>query len=171
MFANLRTKLAVFLAAAVIVVLGISTVSAKTHPAINIAELNVDSRIVEFPIVGDTWAISPWERHVGHLEATGWFDAPGNVVLAGHSVMPDGKAGVFANLASLAVGDTFSLFDGEVERQYQVSEVLVVSEYDLSVVYPTNDERVTLITCEVNSFDEATQTYSNRLVVVATRLS
>jgi len=152
---------------AIILFLSTSMVSAKAKPRINIDSINIDSSIVEFPISGDTWAIDPWERKVGHLADTSWFDQPGNVVLAGHSRMPDGSAGVFANLDQLAVGDQFTLFDGSVERLYQVSELRIVSEYDISVIYPTEDSRVTLITCETTSFDPDTQTYDNRLVVIA----
>lgn len=163
----IRRLLVLISSFAIIVLVATSMVSAKARPRISIDSINIDSSIVEFPISGDTWAIDPWEDNVGHLADTSWFDQPGNVVLAGHSTMPDGSAGVFADLDQLGVGDEFTLFDGSVERVYQVSELRIVSEYDISVIYPTEDARVTLITCETNSFNPDTQTYDNRLVVIA----
>lgn len=152
---------------AILVLLATSTVSANASAHLSISSINVDSSIVQFPISGDTWAIDPWENRIGHLEETAWFGQPGNTVLAGHSVMPDGSAGIFANLNQLVVGDQFTLFDGLADVVYQVSEVKVVSEFDVSVIYPTEDTRLTLITCETSSFNADTQTYADRLVVIA----
>lgn len=143
---------------------------ASAHPSITISPLNISSGITEFPLAGGTWAIDPWETGIGHLQETAWFDAPGNMVLAGHSVMPDGTAGVFYNLNNLEVGQEIVLFDGGGERRYQVTEMRVVAIDDISVVMPTDDDRLTLITCEVSSYDPATGLYSKRLVVVAQRV-
>jgi LPXTG-site transpeptidase (sortase) family protein len=147
----------------------LSSVSAGQGASIKIPALNLSSSIVNFPLVADTWAIDPWQKRVGFLEGTSWFQSPGNMVLAGHSVMPNGKAGIFARIDQLQVGNELIVSDGVQEHHYTVSEVRVVNEYDISVVYPTGDDRLTLITCEASSFDAASQTYSNRVVVVATR--
>jgi LPXTG-site transpeptidase (sortase) family protein len=145
------------------------SVSAGQKASLRIPALDLSSSIVKFPLDGDTWAINPWEKRVGFLEDTSWFQSPGNMVLAGHSVMPNGKAGIFARIDQLQVGAELIVSDGVEERRYTVSEVRVVNEYDVSVVYPTGDDRLTLITCEASSLDPASQTYSNRVVVVATR--
>ncbi len=145
------------------------TAYAATSPRITISALNISKALTFFPLNGETWEIDPWEKGIGHLEYTGWFDGPGNIVLAAHSRMPDGSAGVFANLDNLSAGEVIILFDGEAERQYTVIDVRIVPFDDVSVVYPTAGEQVTLITCDTGSYDAASGTYSERVVVVAER--
>ena len=149
----------------------VSGLDAGNRPRISIDSIGVSKRIVEFPLANDTWAIRPWEKNVGHLQATGWFDAPGNIVMAGHSTLPNGKAGIFYKLNQVSVGTDIKVYDGSAERHYTVTSINVVSEYDLSPVMPTSDDRLTLITCEIGSYDAHTQSYANRLVVVAQRVS
>ena len=85
--------------------------------------------------------------------------------------MPNGRGGIFAHIDTLSNGDRIYVTDGNQERTYVVSEVRVVNEYDMSVIYPMGDDRLTLITCEASSYDSATQAYSNRVVVIANRES
>jgi LPXTG-site transpeptidase (sortase) family protein len=157
------------------IVICLLTVTAPTlasnRPTIKIPTLNLVSSIVNFPIQNDSWAIDPWEKRVGFLEETSWFASPGNMVLAGHSVMPNGRGGIFAHIDRLSNGDRIYVSDGIQERTYVVSEVRVVNEYDMSVIYPMGDDRLTLITCEASSYDSATQAYGNRVVVIANRES
>jgi LPXTG-site transpeptidase (sortase) family protein len=145
--------------------------NAANKPTITISSLNISGEIKEFRLVDGTWTISPWEKGIGHLEDTGWFDNPTNIVLAGHSTMPNGKPGVFATLSNLSIGQDIVLFDGKADRHYQVSDIQVVAADDVSVVMPTDHERLTLITCEIGSYDEVNQGYTQRLVVVADRVS
>jgi len=144
---------------------------AADKPTITISALNIARHIKEFYLSDGTWVIDPWEKGIGHLEQTGWFDNPTNIVLAGHSMMPNGQPGIFANLSSLAVGQEIVLFDGSADRRYQVVDIRVVPLDDVSVVMPTEQERLTLITCDLSSFDEASQSYTRRLVVMADRTS
>jgi LPXTG-site transpeptidase (sortase) family protein len=144
---------------------------AGNRPRLSINAISVSRRVIEFPLTADSWAIRPWEKNVGHLAGTGWFDAPGNIVLAGHSKLPNGARGTFFYLNQLGVGSDITLFDGSVNRHYSVVDIRTVSQYDLSVIVPTQDERLTLITCDIGSYDAATQSYSNRLVVIAQRVS
>jgi LPXTG-site transpeptidase (sortase) family protein len=145
--------------------------TAANKPTITISTLSISSEIKEFRLSDGTWTIDPWETGIGHLEKTGWFDNPTNIVLAGHSTMPNGKPGVFATLNNLSIGQDIVLFDGNADRHYQVSDMLVVPVDDVSVVMPTDHERLTLITCEIGSYDEASQSYTQRLVVIADRVS
>ena len=165
----LRRSFSTLLLVSVVIATAVSTVSAAKGSTITIPDLNLSSSIVNIPLDGDTWAIDPWEKRAGFLEGTSWFQSPGNMVIAGHSVMPSGKAGIFADIGQLKVGAQILVSDGNQERRYSVSEVRVVNEYDISVVYPLGDDRLTLITCEASSFDEISQTYNNRVVIVATR--
>ncbi len=148
-----------------------ATLDAGNKPQVRISSIGLSKRVVEFPLTPDSWAIQPWEKNVGHLQGTGWFDQPGNIVLAGHSTLPNGKPGTFYRLDKVAVGTDITLFDGSATRHYTVTSVQIVSEYDLSVVNPTSDDRLTLITCEIGSYNPVTKDYDNRLVVTAERVS
>ncbi len=159
------------LAIVICALIPIMAVGAAERPTITISTLNISLQIKQFYLSGDTWAIDPWEKGIGHLEQTGWFDTGSNMVLAGHSVMPNGKAGVFANLSAVVLGQEIVIFDGSTDRRYQVTDIRIVPVDDVSVVMPTDHERLTLITCEIGSFDEASQSYTQRLVVIADRVS
>lgn len=159
------------LAMIIFVLIPILPVGATARPTITISSIDISLQIKEFYLSGDSWAIDPWEKGIGHLEQTGWFDTGSNMVLAGHSVMPNGNAGVFANLNDVIVGQEILIFDGSADRRYQVTEIRVVPVDDISVVMPTAHERLTLITCEIGSYDEASQSYTQRLVVIADRVS
>lgn len=173
MQAIIRFLLRVTCVLAIVLIVGLaSTHQAKANSVgrlgLSIPSVGIHSKITEFNIVGGTWGIDPWERRIGHLEGTAWAD--GNIALGGHSRMPNGKPGIFAGLNQVQVGDTIKLNDGFGERQYNVTEIKIVPDTDISVVFPTSNERLTLITCDVNSFDEATGYYLQRLVVVAERM-
>ncbi len=136
-------------------------------PAISIPTVNISSGISTFPLDGVSWAINPWDRGVGHLQGTGWMDT-GNMALGGHSVMPDGRPGIFSGLYGLNVGDPIILLDSNGnELRYVVSEIRTVRFDDVSVVYPTGRRQLTLITCDVPSRDPNTDFYSQRLIVIA----
>jgi LPXTG-site transpeptidase (sortase) family protein len=140
-------------------------------PVISIPAANIRVGIKTFYLDGVSWAIDPWEPLVGHLEGTVWLDNVGNLVLGGHSEYPNGKPGVFAGLYNVHIGDGITVQDGETRRDYVVSDVRTVRYDDLSVVYPTSHNRLTLITCDIASFEPQTGTYGERLVVIADGVS
>ncbi len=124
---------------------------------------NIFSPIKTFPLDGKSWAIDAWEPIVGHLQGTAWVGNTGNIVLGGHSKYPNGQSGIFAGLYGVKIGDP--IFLGE--RRYVVSQILTVNYRDLGVIYPTATDRLTLITCDIPSFDADTNFYIDRLVVIA----
>jgi LPXTG-site transpeptidase (sortase) family protein len=118
---------------------------------------------------GFSWDVSNLGLNVGHLQGTAWMDSgPGNIVLSAHVEMRDGSGGPFSTLHELAVGDLIILRRGEDERRYSVIEVYSVEPDDLTPVYPTTSERLTLITCD--DYDFFRDMYATRTVVVAERL-
>lgn len=127
---------------------------------------HVVSNLTQFPLGQGTWEIDPWESAVGHFYGTAW-NTTGNIVLGGHSEYPDGGRGVFNWLERVALGDPIYLTVDGQQRRYRVIETKSVAFDDLSVVYPTTDERLTLITCDVPSYDPNAAFYWERLVVVA----
>ncbi len=138
-----------------------------TGPTLQIPGVSITSGITSFPLDGQSWAIDPWEKAVGHLQGTAWFDMPGNIVLGGHSEFPDGRPGIFNRLYGVGIGDEIFLLDGDFRRRYVVINVLEVNYQDLSVIYPTLHNRLTLITCDIPSYVAEQNLYYERLVIVA----
>jgi LPXTG-site transpeptidase (sortase) family protein len=134
---------------------------------LSLPTVNVYVGITTFPLDGESWAIDPWEKRAGHLEGTAWFDSIGNIVLGGHSSYPNGRPGIFAGLYQLNIGDPIIVSVNGGERRYVVTSKYTVRYDDLAVAYPTADSRLTLITCDLPSYDSTSQTYTERLVVVA----
>jgi LPXTG-site transpeptidase (sortase) family protein len=135
--------------------------------SLSIPTVNIYSPIITFYLDGVSWAIDPWENHVGYLQGTAWVDVPGNIALGGHSEYPDGTPGIFNGLYGVNIGDPIYLNVNGSQRRYIVTEKRSVRFDDLSVVYPTTSERLTLITCDIPSYDAGTNFYWERLVVVA----
>jgi LPXTG-site transpeptidase (sortase) family protein len=127
----------------------------------------ISANVVQVFLDGVSWDVSRLGLNAGHLQGTAAFGAAGNLVLAGHVEMADGRQGVFASIGELAVGDPITLTKNQQKKQYFVSEIKTVQPDDLSVLYPTPDEQLTLITCSDYSFLQ--NLYRERLVVVAQR--
>lgn len=137
--------------------------------SLSIPTAGVTADVVAVYLDGQSWDVRELGPNAGHLEGTAWFGQPGNIALAGHVEMPDGKPGIFANLAELNAGDPIILsLDGN-EQQYEVTEIKRVEPDDLSVLYPSTTDKLTLITCDDYSFVQ--NTYLERVVVVAERVT
>lgn len=78
---------------------------------------------------------------VGHLPDTPLPWQPGNTAMAGH------RDGHFRPLKDIAVGDTIRLRTKFGTFTYSVSRTLIVTPDDLTVLAPTPDRSLTLITC------------------------
>lgn len=140
---------------------------AAAGPMLIIPSANIYSPVTTFYLDGTSWGIDPWEPLVGHLQGTAWLNTGGNMVFGGHSEYPNGRPGIFASLYNVHVGDEITVQEGDVQRRYVVTEVKTVSYDDLSVVYPTNHSRLTLITCDIPSFEPQSNFYAERLIVIA----
>jgi sortase A len=116
----------------------------------------LDSEVHEVTVNMGEWQVSPMD--VGHHEGTGNPGQVGNVVLAGHR---DINSALFRDLDRLQPGDEVFVSNGFGEYRYLVEESLVVSPDYIQVMDPTDDKRITLITC--TPIGLATQ----RLVVTA----
>ena len=98
--------------------------------------LGVD-RIVLAGDEGAALAFAP-----GHVDGTAAPGAPGNTVLAGH------RDTVFAFLGRLGLGDELELEAANgVRRSYTVTATVVVHERDTTVLEPTVEPTLTLVTC------------------------
>lgn len=169
-FNNIRRMMVVSgLLVVVVLLLVAPSAGAADGLRITIPTLGVDSHITEFPLNGVSWTINPWEGGIGHLQGTGWFGAAGNIALGGHSWLPNHTPGIFVNLHTLQPGQEVIINNNGEELRYTVTGVSNVSMYDLTVLYPTGDEQLTLITCDAGSFDPESNLYNRRVIVRAAR--
>ncbi len=129
--------------------------------------IGLDSKVVTVETVYDRQGRLVWQtadHAVGYHLGTGLPGGPGNVVLSGHVSHPT-EGSVFKRLPEVRVGDGIILFTLGDVYLYQVVETKVVLPSETSVMDPTPDETLTLITCVPDGV------YSHRLIVVAKRRS
>lgn len=138
----------------------------ETH--LLIPRLAVNTTMIEAPIVGNYWDISRLTDQVAHLAGTSYPGEDGNTVLAGHITIPDAGWGPFQNLETLENGDRVFVEQGAETYVYVVTETRSVGPSDVDIAFPTDDERLTLITCA--NWDDLVDDYTERFVVIASRL-
>jgi sortase A len=116
-----------------------------------------------------TWSV-PAERAVGFHQGSALLGAVGNTVLNGHNTT---NGEVFRDLHLAQPGDQILVYSDSEPFYYQIVESLILPEagQPLSVrianaqyAQPTEDERLTLITCHPYG------SIRNRLIVIATPL-
>lgn len=127
----------------------------------------ISTTVIQSYLDGISWDVRELGTFAGHLQGTAWLNQPGNIVLAGHVELADGRQGVFASIGQLSVGDPIILTQDGEQRIYAVQELREVNPDDMSVLYPTSGEQLTLITC--SNYDFLRDIYHERLVVVAVR--
>ena len=149
---------------------GLSVPAVSLVPRLTIPHLGVSSDLIDFTIADGTWQIDPWEPHVGQLEALPDINGTGNIVLAGHSEYPDGKPGVFHNIETLWPGDVIVTQEQQT-RTFVVAYQRSVVETDLTILYPTLHNQMTLFTCSIASYVASTARYEKRSVVVAIEIT
>lgn len=105
-----------------------------------IGEIEVPSvRLKAIVVQGDSEKLL--RRSVGHLPETVLPGEAGNVALAGH------RDGLFRPLRGVRPGDAITLRTQGREFQYQVEWTAVVPPTATSVIQPTSESALTLITC------------------------
>jgi LPXTG-site transpeptidase (sortase) family protein len=97
------------------------------------------------------WQVADYA--VGWHESSAVLGLPGNTVLAGHHNV---NGEVFRDLVNVEVGDKVTIYAGDQPFEYQVElktivkekgEPIEVRQKNAQWIAPTNDERVTLVTC------------------------
>lgn len=129
-----------------------------------IPRIGVDARVVEvgLKLVDGEWEWEVADHAVGHHEGTPNPGEVGNAVMSGHISSPvRGQGEVFKRLPEMLPGDEVILFTDEAQFLYQTKEVKIVLPTDVSVMAPTPDQSLTLITCFPDLI------YSHRFIVIA----
>src|SRR5262249_38782518 len=78
---------------------------------------------------------------VGHIESTPLPGESGNVGIAGH------RDSFFRPLRNVQIGDDIMLETPAGNVHYRVSSYRIVSPTEISVIHPTSDPVLTLVTC------------------------
>lgn len=145
-----------------------------SYDAISDAQLLIPAAGINAPVIrvyldGQSWDVSNLGMNIGHLQGTRWLgEGPGNIVLSGHVELRDGRQGIFASLRELTEGNRIILQQNGIEQQYSVREIRNVDPADLTPLYPTEGDLLTLITCD--DYDFFRDSYQERTIVVAERI-
>jgi sortase A len=132
-----------------------------------IPSISLDAKVVDVGIIVEdgkpVWETAAFA--VGYHRGTALPGTRGNTVMAGHISSPVSKRGeVFRRLPEVRIGDRVEVYAGERRVSYSVAEIKVVSPAAIEVMRPSDDARLTLITCWPD------RDYSRRLVVIGTLL-
>jgi len=130
-----------------------------------IPALMLDTVVKYVPFDGFTWLIEGLRQEIAWMGNTSWPGLGSNTALTGHVTVAGLGDGPFRHLGELPTGELVLLYTEQNIYTYQVRESLVTDAGDLSVVSPTDDAQISLITCV--DWDEENHLYLNRLVVVA----
>jgi sortase A len=152
----------------------------KNHLAPEIPnQLLIPAINLDAPIVAVGWSVvekdgqqvSEWDvpewRAAGWLNTSALIGAPGNTVLEGHQDI-DGR--VFENLEYLKEGDEIQVQTASFTRRYIIALRTIVPEKNQPLevrrenarwIGPSNDERLTLVTCWPHNDN------THRLILVA----
>jgi len=80
-------------------------------------------------------------RAAGHVDGTALPGESGNVGIAGH------RDTIFRPLRNTRVGNTLALTTADTRYQYRVTRTMIVNPEDVSVLDPTDNQVLTLVTC------------------------
>jgi len=80
-------------------------------------------------------------RGVGRIEGTAQIGEVGNIGIAGH------RDGFFRGLKDIETGDTMELETLTGTQRFEIDKISIVSPEDVYVLAPTEDSRITLVTC------------------------
>jgi len=130
-----------------------------------IPALFLDTEVKYVPYDGFTWMISGLRQEIAWMGNTSWPGLGGNTGLAGHITVAGMGDGPFRHLDELPSGELVLLYTEKNIYTYQVRESRVTDGEDMSVILPTDNAQISLITCI--DWDEEAHTYLDRLIVIA----
>jgi len=114
--------------------------SLKVEAGPPLALLTIDKLDIEVPVYNGTDEFN-LNRGVGRIIGTAAFEADGNLGIAGH------RDGFFRGLKDIATGDKIRFQTARGEVLYTVSSIEIVDPGDVSVLAPTPERTLTLVTC------------------------
>jgi len=135
--------------------------SLQQHTGLPEALLRIPVIDLEVPVITGTDELT-LNRAVGRIPGTARIQGPGNLGLAGH------RDGFFRGLKDVAPGDLIEVVTLEGNRVYAISDIWIVDPSDISVLAPTDQPSLTLVTCYPFYFvGHAPQRYIVRAVLTS----
>ena len=143
-----------------------------THPAdpaqgrLLIPSLQIDSAIVDIPIVDGTWDLSALGTQIGWIATTG--DQPGGslaMAFVGHVTVSAAVRGPFADLWKTQLADEVVYRVGATDYIYAIQSKYAAQPDDVRRLYANDGQRLILVTC--TDWNYLSRTYSERLIVQA----
>ena len=105
-----------------------------------LAVLSIDKFELKVPVYNGTDEIN-LNRGAGRIKGTAKVGAPGNLGIAGH------RDGFFRALKDIEIGDSIEMLTHQGKTEFVVSSITIVDPTDVSVLAPTDDPTITLVTC------------------------
>lgn len=105
-----------------------------------VAVLSIEHLDITVPVFNGTDDYN-LNRGVGRIIGTARIDVDGNLGIAGH------RDGFFRPLKDIEIGDNMRLQTAGGTVTYQVSSIEIVEPDDVSVLHPTQERTLTLVTC------------------------
>jgi len=105
-----------------------------------LAILRIPATGMDVPVF-DSQSDTALNRGAGHVSGTALPGSNGNIAIAGH------RDGFFRNLKDIEVGAEIEVTTLRGSRIFRVSELRIVDPLEVSVLDPTEDTMLTLITC------------------------
>ncbi len=114
---------------------------------IEIPTLDLNKIVKYVPFDGFTWLIKGLRSEVVWMGNTSWSELGGNTSLSAHVTFGDGTDDPFKYLEDLKDGEIVKLYPEQNVYTNKAYDREVVSESDSSVIEPTEQAQLTLITC------------------------
>ena len=102
--------------------------------------LSIDKLNLKVPVYNGTDEIN-LNRGAGRIKGTARVDKPGNLGIAAH------RDGFFRVLKDIEIGDSIDMLTHQGKTEFVVSSITIVDPTDISVLAPTDDKSITLVTC------------------------
>ncbi len=105
-----------------------------------LAIMSIDRLDLKVPVYDGTDEVN-LNRGAGRIKGTAWIDSPGNLGIAGH------RDGFFRVLKDIEPGDSIEMLTHNGSSEFVVSSISIVDPADVSVLAPTDNPSITLVTC------------------------
>ena len=105
-----------------------------------LAILSIEKLDLKVPVYNGTDEIN-LNRGAGRIKGTARVDSAGNLGIAAH------RDGFFRVLKDIELGDSIDMLTHKGKTEFVVSSITIVDPADISVLAPTDDKTITLVTC------------------------
>jgi len=105
-----------------------------------LAILSISKLDLRVPVYNGTDEIN-LNRGAGRIKGTAKIGSPGNLGIAAH------RDGFFRVLKDIEIGDSIDMLTHQGKTEFVVSSITIVDPTDVSVLAPTEDSTITLVTC------------------------